>query len=256
MSEADLGVTDGVRERLRSLRKSRGLNQSQFAKLLGVSQSSVAKWESGDLTPSAPCFVQMSELAEAKDRQWWRDRAAAAAGFQHAQGNEIAPRSDAVPNREARMISLINPAKVGDLGSVSSTFVEAQLRLPASWFPMGGEIRAVRVHDHPISPAVSGEFIAIVDISRRDPDRLVDCVVATRAVDGIAPHFLRKNRDVYFLQPLQPDSGQVRVLRHDDGEDSIIGQILKWIGNAPGAELPAAVIPSNTQLARKLRRRA
>lgn len=244
--------------RVRALRKSLGLNQAKFAKLLStqrfpVSQSLVSKWESGDLKPAAAALARISEVAEEKDRQWWRDRAAMQAGIATGEeGKEIPLSGKGNPQRSERNIPVINPSKVGELGTVNSQDVEEQLHLPANWFS-GGEIRAVRVHDNPISPAIAGDYLAILDVSRRDPDRLTNCIVATRSVGGITARWLRRDGSTYFLQSLNDAAAPPRLLRHD-GEDSVVGLVLKWIGDAPApqqAKPHETAHPSKRRLARK-----
>lgn len=203
------------------------------------------------MMPPASAFVKMSELAEEGERQWWRDRAAMQAGLTESPESNVVPQKGSIVSPAPdRNIPVISPTKVGDLGSVNPQDVEESLRLPANWFSMGGVIRAVRVHDNPISPVISGDYLAILDVSRRDPDRLTDCIVATRTVEGIAARWLRRDGNVYFLEPLREGTAPLRVLKHD-GEDSIVGQVLKWIGDAPA---PAASASPSTQKVKKARR--
>lgn len=48
---------------IRALRKLRGLDQSQFARLIGFTQSSVSKWEK-DRDPSEPGFDAVQKMAD------------------------------------------------------------------------------------------------------------------------------------------------------------------------------------------------
>lgn len=47
------------------LRKQLGETQEQFAKRFGVRQSTVHRWETGDLKPSGPCLILLRQLATA-----------------------------------------------------------------------------------------------------------------------------------------------------------------------------------------------
>lgn len=260
MQDTGENSAEAIGQRVRSLRKSLGLKQPQFSKLVStqlfpVSQSLVSRWESGERIPPAPALSRMAKLAPDQEQQWWRDRAAMVAGIdQPSESNVTSQSKQRISSASGLIIPVINPKRLGDLGPVSAANVELEMRLPSSWFPMGGEIRAVRLRESPISPVVAGEYLAILDVSRRDPDRLVDCVVATRTPDGIAARWLRKDADVYFLQSVNDLSAPPRVLRHD-GEDSIVGQILKWIGDAPSS-LRARDLPKHAEIARRLRKRA
>ncbi|QNI34514.1 helix-turn-helix transcriptional regulator [Alloacidobacterium dinghuense] len=230
-------VSLGIGTRLRAIRKGRGLNQTQLAALLGVKQPTVVKWEKGVMKPSPAILLKISELvSEGSERQWWRDQAAKQAGFM--EGAEVDVTGVTLPTASPfRIIPLIkNPLKIGDLGQMDVAEIQENLHLPNHWFSEGGTIRAVTIHNNPLSPLIAGDHIAIIDVSRRDADRLAGCVVAVRTVTGIDVRMLQKDRNVYFLKPLNEASGQsVRVLKHD-GEDSIVGQVLKWIADAPSSE--------------------
>lgn len=55
-------------ERLKELRKEKKLNQTQFAKAIKVSQSTVAKWENGERTPNIDfLFLICKEMGVSAD---------------------------------------------------------------------------------------------------------------------------------------------------------------------------------------------
>lgn len=221
--------------RMRILRKSRGLTQVDLAELLGVAQSQVTKWEKHGSPMPSGIMVKLSELVpDGPERQWWRDQAARRAGFaEDIEGKPSIgfPLSSVTSTRIIPLVT--NPLKVGVLGQMDIAEIKENLQLPSHWFSDGGVIRAVEINI-PLSPLIAGEHIALIDISRRDPDRLVGCVVATRTVTGIEVRLLEKDRETYLLLPLYEGAGRARVLKQD-GEDSIVGQVLKWIADAPGS---------------------
>jgi len=45
-------ITDNIVERMKTYRLTHGLSQEKFAKLIGVDETTVAKWERGKHTPS------------------------------------------------------------------------------------------------------------------------------------------------------------------------------------------------------------
>jgi len=51
-----------IEERIRELRKSKGLSQEQLAEMLGVSRQAVSKWESGQSLPEVEKLIAMGEL--------------------------------------------------------------------------------------------------------------------------------------------------------------------------------------------------
>lgn len=48
-------------ERLKELRIEHGLTQTQLAKETGISQAGIAKWETGDRTPSMECIIILAK---------------------------------------------------------------------------------------------------------------------------------------------------------------------------------------------------
>lgn len=63
-----------------SLRKAKGLSQTDVARLLNVNQASISRWEKGVGAPSAPMLDRIAEifetdaeelLASAKKRRIW-----------------------------------------------------------------------------------------------------------------------------------------------------------------------------------------
>ena len=49
-------------ERLKQLRKEKGLTQVKLAETLGISKGTVAMWETGKRTPGADMLIRLSEL--------------------------------------------------------------------------------------------------------------------------------------------------------------------------------------------------
>ena len=208
-------------DRIRGLRKSCGFTQTQLAALLGVRQSAVARWEKGDDRPVARTLVRLSELANSTDRQWWRDQAAEHIGFEPNNGLGTFAVQSAL-----RPIPLLKDVKqVAALGAISPNDVERFLQFPAEWFPEGGEIRAVRVKGQSVS-----DLLAMVDVSKRDADRLAGHMVAVQTPTGIEVRWLVAEGNGFILLPFTP--GQpVRLLKFL-GENSVIG-LVRWVGDAP-----------------------
>lgn len=64
-AKAKVRVARWVRTgRLTELREDAGLSQGDLARALGVSQSSVSRWESGDTVPRARRAAALLELLE------------------------------------------------------------------------------------------------------------------------------------------------------------------------------------------------
>jgi hypothetical protein len=101
-------------------------------------------------------------------------------------------------------------------------------------FPPGSEVQAARFPS--FQPAfIPGDLIVFVDISKTDRDRLVDAIVAVRAPAGPELRQLRKYGYTYMLLPLREHQPHEAHEVRSTGNWSIIGKVLKWIGDAPAA---------------------
>jgi len=61
-----------MNERFRQLRKQLGLNQTEFAERIGAKQTTVAGWETGKKTPSAPLIVSVCKEFNVRE-EWLRN---------------------------------------------------------------------------------------------------------------------------------------------------------------------------------------
>lgn len=51
-----------VADRIKILREQRGYTQSELARLLGITRSSVNAWEQGISVPSTQCIVELADI--------------------------------------------------------------------------------------------------------------------------------------------------------------------------------------------------
>lgn len=221
----NISQQESLAQKVRALRASLHLKQADLAAICGVKQASVSKWESETVerrsVPTSKMLIKLSEIAPEADRQWWRDKAAEQA-FDLEVGNSLG--TYALPPA-LRMIPLLKTAKgMGNLSVLLSSDVERKIHFPAEWFPEGGTICAVRIHlpDHP-------EMIAMIDISRKDSDRLVGHLVAVQTAEGVEVRWLSLEDGVYMLLPFVPGQPLRRLRSH--GEQSIVG-LVRWIGDS------------------------
>lgn len=242
--------------RLEALKKQLGItNQKDLAVALGTDQGAISRWTSGKTRPLPAAFIRMASLAQGADKLFFLEEAGVPADFflgtpmlpafekasvaviAESLGSNADPLGGYGSKEETVTIPLLrNPKTLGTRNSQNPKDVEITLTLPATWFP-GTEtekLKAIRLPGQ-FSPFIEGNVIALVDVSRRDPDRLLGCVVAVRTQTTVEPMRVRKDGSTYFLVPLHEDATHpVRVLR-ESGTWSILGRIMKWIGDAPAS---------------------
>jgi len=226
---------ESLARKIKSLRTRLKLKQAELGRICGVSQGAIYKWEKED-APSVPesrHLFKLSELAPEAERQWWRDQAARQVGFT-VNASSPPGLTDIFP-KHLRTIPLLKEARGMGTLALSANQIEREISFPAEWFPEGGAIRAVRVRGEE-----TPEMIAIVDISRRDADRLVGHLVAVETPTGVEIRWLRLVDGEQMLLPFLPEQ-RIRKLR-THGENSIVG-LVRWIGDS--AEPPQRGALSN-----------
>jgi transcriptional regulator with XRE-family HTH domain len=219
---------ESLAQKIQDLRKSRGMKQAELAKICGISQVSVSKWERGEkaATPSAKNLLILSDLAPEADRQWWRDQAAEQAGF------DLDDRSLTAFTRKQRSVPLLKEGSNLDLlGKLSPEDVERELDFPDEWFSEGGIIRALHVRGEGIA-----KMIALVDISRRDPEPLAGSLVAVRASTGIEVRWLSRDDGVDMLWPFHRN--QLLKTLKKSGDYSLVGLVCCTVGDSAEEPMP------------------
>lgn len=206
----------------RLARLEAGFNQTELGQMFGGSQGAVSRWERGVDLPPVAAIRELANHICADSRNSLLD----AAGLEEDPEELLQIKSDT-----RRIPLLTDPDQFGD----PKAKMESYLTLPSEWLSQDANIKAARFNSN-ISPLFSGELIALVDTRFRDPDRLAGCIVVARTPTGTEPMTLRKDGGTYFLVPLGLDGDRaVRVL-HADGEWSIAGKVVKWIGDAAGSK--------------------
>ncbi|MDR3797982.1 MAG: helix-turn-helix transcriptional regulator [Terracidiphilus sp.] len=243
---------NALAETIRRVRKKEvlGITQAELAEKLGTSQSNVAKWERGDYRPSPEQLVHLARLLGGRVESLFFYKEAGVSDEYFEKPNAPMPKvlidSDDSEANHGRSPSprlpegfhlpdSVHPVPVlkylSQLGE-PNPIVDYTLSLPVEWLPRRGVIQAVRF-ENTISRYIEKEVIAIVDVSRKDPDRLYKGVIAARTPTGIEPMALQKDRETYFLVPIGEPSSSILEPLQSSGNWSIVGKILRWIGEAP-----------------------
>jgi transcriptional regulator with XRE-family HTH domain len=247
-----LKMSESLGKKIKDLREKLEMSQQRFALALGIDQGSVSRWERDKIRPLPEQLTRIAKLADDETKLFFLEEAGIPASY--FMGDRMLPElryaaSEAVArslpecNRsrvakgtfaESETLSAIpyihEPSKVGTQDAVANP--TNVLHLPSSWLPAGGTLRATRF-PNPGNPYFHGEIIGLVDISRRDPDRLLGCIVAVETATGVEAMMLRRDGTTYLLLPLNSaDGASVKVLK-SQGVGSIVGRICKWIGDAP-----------------------
>lgn len=258
MSEAPTGKPAWA-EQITAVRKRLKLSQQEVADRLSTTQSNVAKWEGGAYKPSPEHWMDLARLAEGQPESIvFMERAGVPTSFFMAKGSKgmipTAIAEDAVREAERRRISeltasgklsdmegqlrhiplLRDAAAAGTPRAIDEKDIERLIPMPRDFVPRGGTLYAIKVRGDSMEPLLLDGHIVIVDVEKRDPKTLVNCMIAARDEDGVTIKWMREDEGEFLLIPNHVSvRHQVRRLRRRGGDISIIGLVVKWIGAPP-----------------------
>jgi SOS-response transcriptional repressor LexA len=221
------GKSKNLGARIRAARKLCGLNQTDFGKRLGVSQAAISNWESDTDEPNP---LAVSRLAEVMNNPDLVVEFLDASGI----GNLLVAECKSYSSSETRanevreIVLLRDPSAAGTSRVLDSTEAETILRLPKTWFPPQGEIYALRIDDDSMAPVISDGSLVFVDTSKRNPETLLDKLVAVRVNDKVTVRSVQKRGQSLFISHKAADAELVetfvRVFKQ-----TIIGEVVMWI---------------------------
>lgn len=218
----DAPVRSSIAQAVYRTRKANGLSQAAFAEALGTLQGQVAKWETDALKPSGPMCIAMSRLATEADRDWWLAQAG------------LRPSETPVTDEGIQFVPLLRDSlAAGTPRAINKDEIERMLPLPASWFAGAGKLYAIRVTGDSMAPIIGNGYTVIVDVSRKEPAKLVERMVAASDGDGVTVKWLRKDGDMFLLVPNYTSLAHpIKIMRLKEGWE-IVGLVVKWIGEPP-----------------------
>jgi SOS-response transcriptional repressor LexA len=206
------------------------MTQIQFAEKIGVVQGIIAAWESGKKNPSNDNLVKIAALTtnETLKRQLL-DASGLSAFVSQSEPNS------STDGRPALSVNLLHdPAAAGTPRMVDEREIETTLDMPLSLFRDGhGNVVAIRVKGGSMEPLILSGAVVFIDVSQRDPKKLVNSLVAARVDGGITIKFLRRTKSMYILVAYHVSPRyDVMPLSELDG-DGIVGRVLGWFSESP-----------------------
>lgn len=236
-----------LKDRIKEVRhKVLRLTQAQLSNRLGISQSNVAKWETGQLKPEAQHLMRLAALLGDKiESFYFLEEAGVPSSFfmgSPKYSESILPTEfwlnakGGASSGVYQVPLLRDPAAAGTTRAIDEGAIEAFIPSLKSWSPRGSALTAFRVTGDSMAPLIRDGYIVVIDTSQRDPKKLVGKMVAARDRDGMTLKWLRKDRDSYILVPEHTSQRfPVSILREEDGWE-IVGAVIHWIGFPPGGK--------------------
>ena len=210
-----------ISSRIKDLRKLLGWNQTKLAEACDVTQAQVSRWEKGLDKPSAGALYAISRLAPDGEQEYWKD----------SMGVAFAVKALDSDLREVPV--LVDAAAAGTPRAIDERQVDYTMALPRRLLRSGGNVQAVPVEGDSMSPILENGYLAFIDVAVREPAKLVGKMVAARDGTGVTLKWLRKQSKLYLLVPQHTSPRhQVQVMQ-DEGEWSIVGEVIGWFGTPP-----------------------
>jgi SOS-response transcriptional repressor LexA len=241
------------------LRKRLGLNQSEFAARLNYSAMALSRWESGTHEPTAEAYVQMGNLAEAAESNWFWTRA----GLKSADLSRMFPEGSGVLHKadfpdfeivvagsggkrartakvKAKLVALpvlavhagAHGAKGDQVLDLDGADVEEMIAAPALWCPNPAETSCLRVRGSSMSPMIDDGDIVVVDCTQHDGrDLNGKIIVAWHRKTGLTLSRFLMMKGVQLLESENRDYKPISMGR--DRNWRIVGKVLWWIRKSP-----------------------
>jgi SOS-response transcriptional repressor LexA len=220
--------TGQLGKRIKELRRRLKWGQAELAAHCGISQTIVSQWESGTRNIATEHLISISKAAPLEERAFWLEQA----GVEVHQGGSTSVFIEALGS-DFQMIPLLKDAvAAGTPRAIDEKEIERKLPMPRKWIP-GGKIIAMRVKGDSMAPIILDGHIVLVDVSERDPKKLIEQMVAAREDNGVTIKWLRKDGPLFMLVPQHTSKRHpVRIMKPSD-DFAIVGKVVMWLGMPP-----------------------
>jgi transcriptional regulator with XRE-family HTH domain len=240
--------------KIKALRKSRALSQSQFGQKLGVSAMAISRWERGTAEPSGEMYVGLGNVAGDPLCWFFWKRA----GLRLSDVTRVLPSTQrrfaqsrianvelahagGSKQRSLKKVNLVAipllPVHAGTAGAAGDNLdlaeipPEAILAAPVDWCPNPASTMCLRVKGNSMSPLILDGYIIAVDTSNIDNDKLQgEIVVASHREKGLLVSRLIRFDKVDALVSDHREYESVPVMPGSDWR--IVGKVLWWTGRA------------------------
>lgn len=214
-----------VADAIKSLRKSKQLTQTEFAKSLGVTLSTVAKWETRKVSPSPMALLAIGRH-DPENTAFWANKA----GALHSSVQRMVDNYKKVYTVEKDDNRVIDIH--GDAIAFPYQFLpedaETRVSMPRGWFPDGATVVGIRYTGHCMAPLVqSGDvvFVALHSVERLEAH--TDQMIAIAEHGRLCVGWLKKVGRSFFLISNDPMGTDLTEIK--EGSRTILGRVVKWV---------------------------
>jgi SOS-response transcriptional repressor LexA len=238
------------------LRKRLGVNQSELASRLNYSAMALSRWESGTHEPTAEAYVQMGNLADAKESNWFWTRA----GLKSADLSRMFPEGKTALHKNAfpdfeiviagsggkragvktKLVAIpvldvhagTHGAQGDQILDLNHAEISEMIAAPALWCPNPSTTSCLRARGSSMSPMIDNGDIVVVDASQNNgKDLNGKIIVAWHKKTGLTLSRFLMMKGVQLLESENRDYKPISMAR--DRNWRIVGKVLWWIRKSP-----------------------
>ena len=233
--------------RIKKLRQALQLTQHALAELVQVRPQVVASWEQGRREPSAASYRRLADLAPPREawffleqmgvtKQLVRAKWPGRTSHPHSKDPASQPlttriRIAAVSEPPFVQIPLLRENISATPRAITEDDIESLIAVPTNFIPnQSGGYVGIRHRGDSMAPVLQERFIVVVDVTKRDPARLVGRMVAIWAEGGPLVRWLAAASDPKQWI-LRPENTNYPTLSLDAvAAERILGDIVYWWG--------------------------
>jgi len=239
--------------KIKDLRESRSLSQSQFGSKLGVSAMAISRWERGAAEPSGEMYIGLGNMAGDPLCWFFWKRAGLRLSdvtrvlpgtqrrFAESRISDVQLAHAGGKQRSLKKVSLVaipllpvhagTAESPGDNIDLAEIPPEAVLAAPIDWCPNPASTMCLRVKGNSMSPLILDGYIIAVDTSIVENDQLLgEMVVASHQEKGLLVSRLIRFDKLDVLVSDRREYESVPVM--PGSEWRIVGKVLWWTGRA------------------------
>jgi len=233
------GGTPSVGNRLRTVRKQLGLSQSELAQAIGLTQSSIAAYETAEREPPLPVLLALEHRLRVNHKWVLDGQGQALLTVRASQPVIVTNRQELQKLRRLEgedqyyVVPYMRDAAAAGAGLVMEEQVEGYCIIHRRVAPRPECIRCVRISGESMAPTLTDGSIVAVDIAPVPMRSLEGKVVCSRTTEGavvIKRLRLRNHFALLFSDNEDQRAFPPIVLDLRELEEPIIGQVIwAWV---------------------------
>ena len=229
-------------KRIKQLRTELRLTQHVFAGRLHVQPQVVASWEQGRREPSAESYRELAKLSPPADAWFFlekigvtkdlvRAKWSARAELPSTRTRRTPPKPQRRPSPSQLEIRVLREGALADPRHPLPQDIAGYMSFPATLFPENpGAYVAVHIHGNAMAPVLRDRFLALIDLTQRDPNKLAGRMVGVQRAGHVSVKWLAPGSKPCHWVLRSENSQYPDVVVATEDSEFLIGAVVFWWG--------------------------